>query len=100
MAGARKITSICAATTTAAGMKHKFRFVYLSVDPAERNQTKPLWFMQDYRRIRGEVENELRAHAEAYRDAFEVCILRPGMVLGKEMGFFGYGEGLGAECES
>ncbi|KAL8840088.1 MAG: hypothetical protein Q9176_004110 [Flavoplaca citrina] len=52
MAGARKITSICAATTTAAGMKHKFRFVYLSVDPAERNQTKPLWFMQDYRRIR------------------------------------------------
>ena len=30
----------------------KFRFVYLSGAAAERDQTKPLWFMQDYRRIR------------------------------------------------
>ena len=29
-----------------------FRFVYLSGAAAERDQTKPLWFMQDYRRIR------------------------------------------------
>jgi hypothetical protein len=30
----------------------KFRFVYLSGGAVERDQTKPLWFMQDYRRIR------------------------------------------------
>lgn len=32
--------------------KRKFRFVYLSGAAAERDQTKPLWFMQEYRRIR------------------------------------------------
>lgn len=32
--------------------KSKFRFVYLSGMAAERDQTKALWFMQEYRRIR------------------------------------------------
>lgn len=31
---------------------NKFRFIYLSGGAAERDQTKPLWFKQDYRRIR------------------------------------------------
>ena len=30
----------------------RFRFIYLSGGAAERDQTKPLWFKQDYRRIR------------------------------------------------
>lgn len=30
----------------------KFRFVYCSGAASERNQTKPLWFAQEYRRIR------------------------------------------------
>lgn len=30
----------------------RFRFIYLSGGGAERDQTKSLWFMQDYRRIR------------------------------------------------
>jgi nucleoside-diphosphate-sugar epimerase len=30
----------------------EFRFIYLSGAAAERDQTKSLWFMQDYRRIR------------------------------------------------
>lgn len=29
-----------------------FRFIYCSGAGAERDPTKPLWFMQDYRRIR------------------------------------------------
>lgn len=32
--------------------KKRLRFVYLSGGAAERDQTKPLWFKQDYRRIR------------------------------------------------
>lgn len=32
--------------------KNKFRFVYLSGAGAEKDQGKPLWIMQDYRRIR------------------------------------------------
>lgn len=32
--------------------KKKIRFVYLSGGAAERDQTKPLWFKQEYRRIR------------------------------------------------
>lgn len=31
---------------------NKFRFVYLSGGIAERDQMKPLWFLQEYRRIR------------------------------------------------
>lgn len=34
------------------GKAKKFRFIYCSGFVAERDQTKPLWFMQDYRRIR------------------------------------------------
>jgi len=66
------------------GKSEKFHFVYLSGAAAERDQTKPLWFMQDYRRIRGQVENELLAYAKDHHDTFETCILRPGMVLSKE----------------
>ncbi|MCJ1242994.1 hypothetical protein MMC30_000190 [Trapelia coarctata] len=62
----------------------KFRFVYLSGSGAERDQTKTLWFMQDYRRIRGQVENDLLAYAQEHQDTFETCIMRPGMVLSKE----------------
>lgn len=29
-----------------------FRFIYCSGAAVERDQTKPLWFMQEYRRIR------------------------------------------------
>ena len=34
------------------GKAKKFRFVYCSGGAAERDQTRTLWFMQDYRRIR------------------------------------------------
>ena len=34
------------------GKPKNFRFIYLSGAAAERDQKKPLWFMQDYRRIR------------------------------------------------
>lgn len=50
MAAAKKMSDVGA--TASSGQKQKFRFVYLSGGVAERDQTKPLWFMQDYRRIR------------------------------------------------
>lgn len=83
-----------------------FRFVYLSGAGAEKDQTKSLWAMQDYRRIRvcisladpfnyvepkltlnaqGEVENKLIAYAKDHESRFESYIMRPGMVLSKEM---------------
>ena len=34
------------------GKVKKFRFVYCSGAAAEKDQTKPLWFMQNFRRIR------------------------------------------------
>ena len=49
MAAARAFTQQTAANNN---NDRKFRFVYLSGGAAERNQTKPLWFMRDYRRIR------------------------------------------------
>ncbi|RDW68246.1 hypothetical protein BP5796_08903 [Coleophoma crateriformis] len=82
----------------------KFRFVYLSGGGAQRDQTAPLWVMQDFRRIRvrlptspdwmgiplddsftqGQVENELIGYAEKHPNTFETCILKLGLVLKKE----------------
>ncbi|KAK0726754.1 hypothetical protein B0T26DRAFT_747162 [Lasiosphaeria miniovina] len=61
----------------------KFRFIYVSGGLAERDQTKSLWVMQSYRRIRGQVETELLAHAKANADVLEVVILKPGFILAK-----------------
>lgn len=36
----------------AVGNGVRLRFVYLSGGAVERDQNKPLWFLQDYRRIR------------------------------------------------
>ncbi|MCJ1267560.1 hypothetical protein MMC22_007445 [Lobaria immixta] len=72
------------AFTPTSSTEKKFRFVYVSGGGSERDQTKPLWFMQEYRRIRGQVENELIAHAQQHQDTFETCIMRPGFVLAKE----------------
>ncbi|KAJ5723995.1 hypothetical protein N7488_002030 [Penicillium malachiteum] len=57
-----------------------FRFIYVSGAGAERDQEKPLWVMQDYRRLRGEVESELLNFAESKPD-FRCYIMRPGLVL-------------------
>ncbi|KAL9637101.1 MAG: hypothetical protein Q9164_002408 [Protoblastenia rupestris] len=62
----------------------KFRFIYLSGGAAERDQTRSLLFKQDYRRIRGQVENELLAHTKKHQESFETYIMRPGLVLAKE----------------
>ncbi len=45
--------------------------------------------------FQGEVENQLLAHAEASGDAFEVCIMRPGLVLAKERNLVDMVKGLG-----
>ncbi|KAJ6118697.1 hypothetical protein N7471_013317 [Penicillium samsonianum] len=61
-----------------------FRFIYCSGAAAERDQTKPLWFMQEYRRIRGQVENELLGFVDDH-PGFEAHIVRPAMVLARDM---------------
>ncbi|CAI7677528.1 unnamed protein product [Penicillium discolor] len=61
-----------------------FRFIYCSGAAAERDQTKPLWFMQEYRRIRGQVENGLLAFDNDH-PGFEAHIMRPAMVLAQDM---------------
>ncbi|KAL8773560.1 MAG: hypothetical protein Q9209_001665 [Squamulea sp. 1 TL-2023] len=81
MAAAMELTSTCA--TTANSKNRKFCFVYLSGAAAERDQTKPLWFKQDYRRIR------------ANQERFESIIFRPGLVLAKETNFRDMVRGLG-----
>ncbi|KAI1762581.1 hypothetical protein GGR53DRAFT_415726 [Hypoxylon sp. FL1150] len=66
------------------GNTRRLRFVYLSGGLAERDQEKPLWFQQDYRRIRGQVENVLHDHFQNNPNTFEPYIIRPGFVVAKE----------------
>ncbi|KAL5339649.1 hypothetical protein BJX70DRAFT_397596 [Aspergillus crustosus] len=61
--------------------KKRFRFVYISGAGVERDQNnKSLWFLGDFRRLRGEAENVLLRHAESHPDSFETYILRPALV--------------------
>ncbi|KAM0451207.1 hypothetical protein ACHAPV_010053 [Trichoderma viride] len=55
----------------------KFRFVFCSGKYSEWNQKRPLLFMADSRRIKGEVEKGLCDLADANPDKFETWILRP-----------------------
>ncbi|KAF7590000.1 hypothetical protein BBP40_003444 [Aspergillus hancockii] len=78
-----------------AGKLGKFRFVYCSGGAAERDQTKPLWFAQETRRIRVEVENQLIAYGQGHSNTIETYILRPAMVLSREMSIRSLVSGLG-----
>ncbi|KAL3449163.1 hypothetical protein BJX65DRAFT_294684 [Aspergillus insuetus] len=60
--------------------KPPFRFVYISGAAVERDQSKSLWYMGNYRRMRGDGENVLFAHAEANPGVFEAYAMRPGLV--------------------
>ncbi|KAK0721794.1 hypothetical protein B0T26DRAFT_644331 [Lasiosphaeria miniovina] len=85
MTAARAFLAESAAATTAVaqpGGRQVFRFVYMNGIAAERDQTKRLWYLGEYRRIRGQVENELLALADANRDVLEAYMMRPGMVTG------------------
>lgn len=54
----------------------KFRFVFCSGSFSEWDQTKSLLFLQDSRRIKGEIEQKLCELADA-EEVFESFILRP-----------------------
>ncbi|KAK0636002.1 hypothetical protein B0T17DRAFT_517851 [Bombardia bombarda] len=81
MATARAITE---QRKAAAAPNHKFRFICLTGLCVTRDQNKPLWIMQDYLRIRGQVENELLAHAKENSSFFESYIFRPAFILPKQ----------------
>ncbi|MCJ1416545.1 hypothetical protein MMC32_002883 [Xylographa parallela] len=59
----------------------KFRFVYCSGWGTENDLKKPLWWMQDSRRVKGEAENGLFALAKDNEGAFEVLVVRPAGIL-------------------
>ncbi|RAH80800.1 putative nucleoside-diphosphate-sugar epimerase [Aspergillus japonicus CBS 114.51] len=62
----------------------RFRFVYFSGRMAERDQTKSLWVMAGYRRLRGQAENIFLEYAAEHPASFESYIMRPGMVLSRQ----------------
>lgn len=55
----------------------KFRFVFCSCKHSEWNPKRPLLFLADSRRIKGEAEKGLCDLADANADRFEAWILRP-----------------------
>ncbi|MCJ1395431.1 hypothetical protein MMC18_008317 [Xylographa bjoerkii] len=62
----------------------KFRFVYCSGWGTENDLEKPLWWMQDSRRVKGEAENGLFALEKGNEGVFEVLVVRPAGILPKE----------------
>ncbi|KAF2014087.1 NAD(P)-binding protein [Aaosphaeria arxii CBS 175.79] len=59
-----------------------FRFIYTSGVTVERDQTKTLPFLQDYRLMRGRVENAVIDIAGKHAPAVEIAITKPGGIEG------------------
>ncbi|ETI25484.1 hypothetical protein G647_02257 [Cladophialophora carrionii CBS 160.54] len=57
------------------------RFLYMSGDSAERDQTKTPRLMAQYCLLRGETENQVLAFAASHPGQVEVTVAKPGLIL-------------------
>ncbi|KAH8703739.1 hypothetical protein BGW36DRAFT_369904 [Talaromyces proteolyticus] len=58
-----------------------FKFVYLSGALTEKDENKKLWFLNENRKMRGELENALiKLGRDTKKGGFEVYLVRPGFV--------------------
>ncbi|EXJ57465.1 hypothetical protein A1O7_07813 [Cladophialophora yegresii CBS 114405] len=57
------------------------RFLYMSGESAERDQTKTPRLMTQYLLMRGETENQILAFAASHPDQVEVTVAKPGLIL-------------------
>ncbi|KAF2801803.1 putative nucleoside-diphosphate-sugar epimerase [Mytilinidion resinicola] len=63
-----------------------FRFIYTAGAMTERDQTKKLALLGEYRLMRGEVENQVLAFASQSSGAVEAQVTRPGAIDGPGRG--------------
>ncbi|EPE28036.1 NAD(P)-binding Rossmann-fold containing protein [Glarea lozoyensis ATCC 20868] len=83
-----EVTKICSDYTTVgletmASLAHKpFRFVYTSGVLIERDQTKSLAFLSDYRLMRGRLENSILEFAKQRSPDVQVTVVKPAAING------------------
>ncbi|KAK0749665.1 putative nucleoside-diphosphate-sugar epimerase [Schizothecium vesticola] len=86
-----ELTRICHTCTLAgiramveAGQARPFRFLYMSGQNGERDQSKKPILLPAYVKMRGETENQLLAFAAAQQPAgsVELCVAKPGIITG------------------
>ncbi|KAJ6512984.1 hypothetical protein C8R45DRAFT_1068076 [Mycena sanguinolenta] len=82
-----EVTRVCQTSALAglnamhSGLSRPFRFLYMSGEGAERDQSKKPSFLGQYLLMRGETENRVLAFAaEHSAEGFEVCIVKPGLI--------------------
>ncbi|KAF2792574.1 NAD(P)-binding protein [Melanomma pulvis-pyrius CBS 109.77] len=82
------VTKICSDYTItglhnmAAVANDPFRFVYASGVTIERDQSKSLAFLAEYRLMRGRVENAILDFAKQHEPAVQVTVAKPGGIEG------------------
>lgn len=62
----------------------KIRFVFTSGMYAEQDLDRRLYFLNDSRKLKGEIENFLQETAEANPDRFETWAARPGLIIPRD----------------
>ncbi|OAX82054.1 hypothetical protein ACJ72_03596 [Emergomyces africanus] len=83
-----EVTKICSDFTLnglhniAVLANNPFRFVYVSGVTVERDQTKSLWFLADYRLMRGRVENAILDFAGQHGPAVQATVAKPAGIEG------------------
>lgn len=73
-------------TVSATGGRRTFRFVFCSGMWSEWDQSRTLYFLEDSRKIKGEIERALTELAGANAETFEVWIARPSGLIGADAG--------------
>ncbi|ORY12195.1 hypothetical protein BCR34DRAFT_600761 [Clohesyomyces aquaticus] len=63
-----------------------FRFIYTSGQMSERDQSKKLALLGDYRLLRGEAENQVLSLADKREGSTEAQIVKPGIIDGPGRG--------------
>ncbi|EGX93273.1 nucleoside-diphosphate-sugar epimerase, putative [Cordyceps militaris CM01] len=87
LAYAANVTFPCAAATAFASHlvgdapSSRIRFVFCSGKFTELDPRKPLWFLADSRRLKGETEAFLQKLAGQHPGTFEAYAVRPGLVI-------------------
>ncbi|QSS59119.1 nucleoside-diphosphate-sugar epimerase [Histoplasma capsulatum] len=82
------VTRICSDFTInglhniASVANNPFRFIYISGVSVERDQTKTLWFLSDYRLMRGRIENAILDFAKQHEPAVQATVTKPAGVEG------------------
>ncbi|KAF4975766.1 hypothetical protein FZEAL_7482 [Fusarium zealandicum] len=67
--------------------KFPFKYVHLSGTFVRQDQEKKLWFLEQSRKLKGVLESRALAFAESHANIWKTSIVKPGLIVSKNVVF-------------